>query len=149
MRVCLVRHGEARSKEEDPERHLTERGVEEARRIAKFLKRVGIGVEEVLHSGKTRARETAEIVASELGARVSEAEGLNPLDDPSEWASRLGEVEEDVVLVGHLPHLSRLAGLLLTGAPSEFVKLSSGGALCLERSEGGWVLVYLVSPDIV
>ncbi len=149
MRIYLVRHGEAKSKEEDPERHLTERGREEARRIASFLSRVGIGVEEVLHSGKTRARETAEIIATELGIRVREVDGLDPLADPSEWAERLREMEGDVILVGHLPHLSRLAGLLLTGSPSEFVKMSSGGALCLEREENGWFLIWLVSPTIL
>ncbi len=107
-------------------------------------------MEEVLHSGKTRAKETAEIIASELGVRVREVSGLDPLADPSEWAERLKGMKEDVLLVGHLPHLSRLAGLLLTGGQLEFVKLSSGGALCLEKEEeGGWSLIWLVSPGIL
>ena len=149
MRVYLVRHGEARKKEEDPERHLTEKGVEEARKIARFLSEIGAHVEEVLHSGKTRAKETAEIIASELGARIREVDGLDPLADPSEWAERLKGMNGDVMLVGHLPHLSRLAGLLLTGSQLEFVKLSSGGALCLEKEKDGWSLIWLVSPEIL
>ncbi len=149
MRVYLVRHGEARKKEEDPERHLTEKGVEEAKKIARFLSEIEVHVEEVLHSGKTRAKEMAEIIASELGARIREVDGLDPLADPSEWAERLKGMNGDVMLVGHLPHLSRLAGLLLTGSQLEFVKLSSGGALCLEREGDGWSLIWLVSPGIL
>ncbi len=149
MRVYLVRHGEARKKEEDPERHLTEKGVEEAKKIARFLSEIEVHVEEVLHSGKTRAKEMAEIIASELGARIREVDGLDPLADPSEWAERLKGMNGDVMLVGHLPHLSRLAGLLLTGSQLEFVKLSSGGALCLEGEGDGWSLIWLVSPGIL
>jgi phosphohistidine phosphatase len=47
---------------------------------------------------------------------VSEEKDLLPNDDPQEWASRLSEEKEDIMLVGQLPHLSKLASLLLAGS---------------------------------
>src|SRR6266508_1172347 len=67
---------------------------------------------------KTGARQTAEIWAEVLGVPLDQAEGLAPLDDPKVWAARLDTGEEDLMLAGHLPHLARLAGLLLAVTPS-------------------------------
>jgi len=75
LRVYLVRHGKAKSKEEDPERHLTERGAEEVRRVARFLAAAGIQVSKILHSGKTRARQTAEISNQGTQSKRSKAGG--------------------------------------------------------------------------
>ncbi len=152
MRVYLVQHGEAKSKEEDPERHLTERGIEEVRRIARFLANANIRVPEILHSGKTRAKQTAEILAKELKPReVREVEALDPLADPRTWAERLSEYSEDVMLVGHLPHLSKLASLLIVGEEDrEIVRFTMGGVVCLERDEGGkWCVLWVVRPDLI
>ena len=90
MRLYLVQHGEARSEEKDPERPLTDRGASDVRRVAKLATEAGgVMVERILHSGKTRARRTAEIWAAELGIAATEADGLAPMDDPSVWASRV------------------------------------------------------------
>ncbi len=149
MRLYLVRHGEARSKEEDPERHLTERGVEDVRRVADFLAAVGVKVSKIYHSGKTRAKETAEIISSKISPEeVVPESGLNPLDDPTTWASRLNSSDEDLMLVGHLPHLSRLAGLLL-GCEGDVLRLEAAGVACLERGEGGWKLLWMIAPEIL
>lgn len=151
MKVYLVRHGEARSKEEDPERHLTEKGVEEVRRVARFLAAAGIHVPKIVHSGKTRARQTAEILAEELKPQeVKEADSLDPMADPRIWADRLEESKEDIMLVGHLPHLSRLAGHLLLRKDVEIIKLAAGGVACLERVEEGiWMILWAIRPDII
>ena len=81
--VILVRHGEALSKQEDPARPLSDRGRNRAETTARWLASIGLPVGEIRHSGKARARETAEIVAAALdaGERVREAEGLAPNDD--------------------------------------------------------------------
>ncbi len=151
MKVYLVRHGEAKSKEEDPERHLTEKGIEEIRRVARFLAAAGIRIPKIVHSGKTRARQTAEILAEELKPQeIGETDALDPLADPKIWANRLEESSEDIMLVGHLPHLSKLAGLLLLGKDIEIIKLAAGGVICLERNEKRrWTVLWAIRPDII
>ncbi len=130
MRVYLVRHGKARPKEEDPDRSLSDKGQAEVDRVAGFLAQTDVVRSlPILHSGKTRARQTAEGLARAFeGARVEEVEGLAPLDDPAVWAGRLDGPAEGIVLVGHLPHLARLTSLLLTGDPDrETVRFSNAG----------------------
>jgi phosphohistidine phosphatase len=147
MRLYLVQHGEAKSDEEDPDRPLTDRGARDVRTVADLAHEVGgVAVERVVHSGKTRARQTAETWGELLGVQVIEEEGLTPLDDPSVWAARLAKAEQDLMLVGHLPHLGRLAGLLLAGdSERPVVAFRQGGLVGLDRGPAGWS-VWLVLP---
>jgi len=140
MRAYLVRHGEAKREDVDPERHLTDRGAEEVRRIAAAaVDNLSVRPTRILHSSKARARQTAEIWGQLVGAYVSEADSLSPNDDPAIWAARLETDGDGVMLVGHLPHLERLAGLLVTGdADRPVAGFPAGGLVCLERSEGSW-----------
>ena len=142
MRAFLVRHGEARREEVDPERHLTDRGAEDVRRIAvQAVHDLGIRPVRIVHSGKARARQTAEIWGGLVDADVAEADGLAPNDDPSVWAERLGAEGDDVMVVGHLPHLERLVGLLVTGdADRAVVGFPAGGLVVLERNDDAWVV---------
>ena len=141
MRVFLVRHGEAQREEVDPERHLTERGAEVVRRIAAEAVDVGVQPTRILHSGKARARQTAEIWGGLAGAGVAEADALAPNDDPAVWAARLDGETRDVMLVGHLPHLERLTGLLVRGdADQPVAGFPAGGLVILERTDSGWAV---------
>ncbi len=152
MRLYLVQHGEAKSKEEDPSRPLTDRGVRDVKRVAEFIARANVKVSLIVHSSKLRARQTAEIIAKELEVeRMEESEALNPLADPKIWASKLEERKEDLMLVGHLPHLSKLASLLITGREEEeVVRFTMGGIFCLERNEEGkWAVLWALRPDML
>ena len=140
MRLYLVQHGEAKREEEDPSRPLTENGRREVEIVAKFLSEAGIKIDKILHSGKLRAAQTAEILGQYIkpAKGVEKAEGLEPLADPKIWFKNLKQIDEDVMLVGHLPHLSRLASLLLTGRTDlEPIKFRMAGVVCLERDESG------------
>ncbi len=151
MRLYLVQHGEAKSKEEDPSRPLTDRGVRDVKRVADFIAKANIRVGCIVHSSKLRARQTAEIIANELKVeKLEESEALNPLADPSIWASKIREREEDLILVGHLPHLSKLASLLIIGREDkEVVRFTMGGIFCLERNEEGkWAVLWALRPDL-
>lgn len=154
MTVYLIQHGKATSKEEDPDRPLTQEGRSEVSRMATHLGRTGgPAPPRIVHSGKTRARQTAEILGEDAGSEtgVEATEGLAPMDDPAEWAERLGR-SDDVALVGHLPHLARLAGLLLTGDPdARPVRFRNGGVVALEPDEegDGWVLTWALVPELV
>ncbi len=148
--LYLAQHGKAFSEAEDPERRLTPEGIAETEKVAAFLARAGVKVREVVHSGKARARQTAEIFARHLGASARAEEGLNPNDDPATWATRADELAEDIFIVGHLPHLSRLASLLMVGDPQrELVKFRYSGVLKLERGEAGWRVAWYITPELV
>ncbi|HDD66024.1 MAG TPA: phosphohistidine phosphatase SixA, partial [Nitrososphaeria archaeon] len=62
MKVYLVQHGEAKREEEDPARPLTEEGKREVEDVARFLAELGVRVDRILHSGKLRAAQTANIL---------------------------------------------------------------------------------------
>jgi len=154
MRLYLVQHGEAKPESEDPARPLTEQGRQEAERVARFVVQRGVRVVRIVHSGKLRARQTAEAWSQLLpDARVEEQEGLDPNDDPARWADRLREVTEDLLLlVGHLPHLRRLADLLLCGDPErQLVTFRMAGVVCLEREDptGRWSVRWVLPPELV
>jgi len=154
LRVYLVQHGEAKSEEEDPTKPLTEKGLADTRKMANYASSVlKLNVKKILHSGKLRARQTAEVFAEALKPEggVSEADGLDPLADPKIWAERLEELREDLMLVGHLPHLSRLVSLLTLKSPEyEVIKFRMGGIVCLERIKPGkWMILWAVIPDMI
>ena len=149
----MVQHAEAKPQAEDPARPLSEKGQEDIRRVANFIKAKGIEVSKIFHSGKLRAKQTAEALAEGISSAggVEQAEGLASLDDPGIWMNRLKEELEDLVLVGHLPYLSKLAGLLLAGDPErKVVEFRNGGVVCLERDEdGNWSVGWVLTPELL
>ena len=84
MKLYLMQHGEARPEQDDPARPLTDRGRAEVKRVARAAGRLDLGIAQVVHSGKLRARQTAEIVAAclEPPPALGEMSGLGPNDDP-------------------------------------------------------------------
>jgi phosphohistidine phosphatase len=150
MKVYLVQHAEARKREEDPTRALSEEGWRDLERVSNTLRVKDIEVAAILHSGKLRAEQTAEKLSEVVGSSggVGETDGLAPLDDPNIWSGRLEAELNDVMLVGHLPQLSRLAGLLLAGDPNrKVISFRNGGVTCLERNEeGNWSVEWIVTP---
>lgn len=153
MRLYLARHGEAKGRDEDPERGLTDAGDDGVEKVSVAVARATTGArpERILHSGKKRARQTAEILARSLGCSdVSETDGLAPNDDPGAWLGRLSE-GGDLMLVGHLPFMDRLASLLVCeDADRGAFRFVEAAVLCLESGEGsfGWKVVWMVTPDL-
>ncbi|MFQ5849706.1 MAG: phosphohistidine phosphatase SixA [Candidatus Binatia bacterium] len=149
MEVYLVRHGEAKSEAEDPRRPLSKRGREEVEKLGRAVGQKGLGVAKILHSDKARARETAKILARYLSppGGMCEIKGLGPQDDPLLARAELEATEGPLMLVGHLPHLSRLASLLVTGNPEgKTVDFPAAALVCLSRSEGGWKVKWILDP---
>ena len=140
MRVYLVRHGEAKSAEVDPERGLTDAGIDRVRRVARrSVADLAVKPTRIFHSDKARARQTAEIWAELTAAPAEEADGLAPNDDPARWATRLDTEDGDVMLVGHLPHIERLVGLLVSADPDRtLVGFPAGALVVLDRGDDGW-----------
>src|SRR5882724_175595 len=152
MRVYLVRHGKAMPAEEDPKCGLTDKGHDEVTRVAEFLGCQRITVSLIQHSGKSRAEETAHIFASHMRSTAGPCHttGLDPEDDPVGTANFLKVYTDDVLIVGHLPHLERLTSLLLTGIPDKRpVKFQNGGVVCLEKEAGAWSLLWAIVPELL
>jgi phosphohistidine phosphatase len=149
MKLYLVQHAEAKREEEDPTRPLTESGRRDAERVAEFLSRAGIKVNRILHSGKTRALQTAEILAKKLHARAKQSNALEPLANTELWTKRLEGIDEDLMLVGHMPHLQKLCSRLLTKAEGLKIGFKPGSVACLQREAESWTLLWMVTPDLV
>jgi len=154
MNLYLVQHAEAMLKEENPDRPLSEKGRADIQKVAGFVARnADILVRQINHSGKTRARQTAEVLAEALEPTegISDVPDLAPLDDPAVWVSYLADTTRNLMLVGHLPHLSKLAALLLCRDEARtVVEFQMGGVVCLGRDEGGdWSLRWMVTPEII
>ena len=152
MDLYLVRHGEARSGPDDDARPLSERGRRDVERVARALARAGVRVASIRHSGKLRARQTAEILARALDLPGGETEmaGLAPDDDPVVVREALGSAAEPTMLVGHLPHLNRLSALLLAAEPGEEGPPLRPGEVVSLRTEGrGWRLRWSMTPEAV
>ncbi len=151
MRMWLIQHGKAFSKEEDPDRPLTAAGRDDVARTAARLGALAARPTAVWHSGKTRARETAQIVARALGVADTEPHPeLAPLADPSWLVDQIAARSEDLAVCGHLPHLARVTSRLVAGRDEPSVaRFHQGGVVCLERTEGGgFELVVAVPPDV-
>jgi len=155
MQLYLARHGEPTSEAEDPQRPLSARGRAEVRRVGAAAARLGLRPTEIRHSGKRRAAQTAEIFAEALGLgdAVVAASGLAPNDDVWPVAAALAAISQSVMLVGHLPFLSRLTSLLLVGDPERpLVQFPMGGIVCLEAeppvtgASAIWNLVWALTP---
>ena len=152
MELYLVQHGEAKQKEEDPERPLTDRGKKEVMKVATFLARSGVNVDQIRHSGKRRAEETALIFGEHLSpvAGVRAVQGLAPQDTIAPLTEVLQLETHPIMLVGHLPFLSRLANVLLTGdAEKTVLQFRKGGCFCLLKDEESWAVAWAVTPDLL
>ncbi len=153
MQFYLVQHGAAKTEAEDPQRGLTDEGRQTVERMAKFLEPLGISLRRIEHSDKLRARQTAEILAERLrpieGSK--QVAGIAPNDEVEPLRARLEKESSSLMVVGHLPHLSRLAARLL-GLPQDrtAVQFQMGGVVRLDRNESGqWALRWAVVPELL
>jgi len=152
MKLYLVRHGEAKPKHENPHRSLSDAGVANVRKVANHLsERCDIKVSTILHSGKARANETAELLGQYLKPEggIEEVKGLMPNDDISPWVKRLSETMDDTMLVGHLPFMMRLPDHLLHSSEG-IIDFPPAGAVALRR-EGidSWSIMWMITPQII
>lgn len=151
MRLYLVQHAEAKREEDDPERPLTEKGRKDIERMAELLRERGVRVKRILHTSKKRAVQTAQGLAEHLEpTETKTTDALRPLDDTSVWERRLARLDEDLMLVGHMPHLGKLASRLLGEDERLQVGFEPGSVICLERDASDtWSLRWMLTPKVV
>lgn len=153
MKLYLVQHAKAASKNVELQRPLTEEGRREIQKVAAFVKPLGLCVDYLWHSGKKRAVQTAEILAEvvRINKEQTVRNGLGPNDDAAVLGDELASTEEDIMIVGHMPFLSKLTSLLLAGSEAaNVVAFRNGGIVSLSRSEGNqWQIDWVITPEII
>jgi phosphohistidine phosphatase len=153
MHLYLIRHAHAIDGKDDAARPLSAKGRSQIRALGRFLRGSGaFEAAEIWHSPLRRAEETAILLSKRLKAKVRlvETAGLRPDEAPNSILKKLNDLRRPVAVVGHEPHLSALASLLVAGkaAPPRFV-LKKCAALRLDRVDGVWAVRWHVSPELV
>lgn len=151
--IYLIRHAEALDTANDDIRPLSPYGQQQVRMLAEFLRgRPEFAPTAFWHSPLVRARETAALLAQhlQLGVPLVETRGLRWEDSPVEIARVLRQQAQPVAIVGHEPHLSALASLLIAGrmSPPVFV-VKKGCVLALEGAGNHWAVSWQISPELV
>jgi phosphohistidine phosphatase len=153
MKLYLVQHAKAASKEVNPQRPLIDEGRRDIQKVATFIESLNLEVDFLWHSRKTRAAQTAKVLSDVVRVRIETAErdGLSPNDDVVRMKEELVASEHDVMIVGHMPFVSKLASLLLAGDESAgTVAFQQGGIVALEQhAEDRWHVVWMVTPEIL
>jgi phosphohistidine phosphatase len=153
MQLYLVQHGAAKSDAEDPQRRLTAEATKTLERMAEHLSALRLGIVRIEHSDKERARQTAEIIAAHLcpAEGTRQVNGMAPNDDVGPMRKRLQNESKSLMVVGHLPYLSRLVSVLL-GVQQDrtLVTFQMGGVVHLERDDNGeWRLHWILVPELL
>src|SRR3954452_3680529 len=114
MHLYLVHHGDAIGPQIDARRPLSEQGRHDVERLAAEAAARGVKPDVIWHSGKLRARQTAECFWSACNplAPMTAERGLLPDDPPSWIGDRLIGETRRVLIAGHMPYLPRLLALL-------------------------------------
>jgi len=153
MKIYLVQHGEACAKEVDPDRPLTDQGKADIERLAAFLKRAGIQVERVIHSGKLRAAQTAELLAHAIaaGVELESCSLINPNDNPRTFDWQSDSRDRDTLVVGHLPFMAKLVShLLIEDENRHITAWQPGSIVCLQREDAGpWRVYWMIRPELL
>jgi len=152
MKIYLVRHGQANSADIDPQKGLSNLGHAEIKQLAESIKHLNISVDEIWHSGKARACQTAEILASVVKSskELIEKSGLNPNDNVKKVAEEIKAYNVNLMIVGHLPFMAKLSSLLITGNENRSAFEFDAGALaCFDYNKGSFCLSWLIHPGLI
>ena len=107
----------------------------------------------VMHSGKLRAKQTAEIMAKAIanGQMIEECRLLRSEHPVAPIIELIQHWNDDTMLVGHMPFMSQLVGALVIGDEShDLVRFPTSTVVCLDRYEHQrWILDWVVRPDLV
>ena len=162
MHIYLMRHGQAVTPSENPQRPLSIEGEKQVKSVAQFLKgKELIVIGEIWHSTKLRAKQTAEIFSKELklAAPSKQISSIEPDDEASRMVEDLAKIIHPVLIVGHMPYLGLLMSLLVSGRPgTNAFQFEEAAIACLTLNSGRggpspqgkiWALQWKVSPSLI
>ena len=153
MKVYLVHHADALSAEQDPQRHISPKGREQADRLGTRFRQLGVAPVRILHSDKQWTIDTAERIAAKLGAEDRTARAAYPIntgDAVEPFLREIAAARGDIMMCGHVDYLLRAASRLVCGDETRKVvefKPGNGTAVCLEGEGDSWVITYAWRQD--
>mgnify|MGYP006076896265 CR=1 FL=1 len=157
MLLYLLRHAEAADNYPDAKRPLSPKGRDDTASLGKLLKRQGIPLPSLVWcSPYLRAQETAQILIEEAGSdsEIETHTALTPECSAADLLPALASANEDLLIVGHNPHLSILAGLLI-GGPDAIVQYRKCTLARFERisfysqvTPARWALDWFIPPKL-
>jgi phosphohistidine phosphatase len=153
MKVYCMRHAQASSSVDDTTRPLSPEGEIEVHNLGDFLLAREVKIAHIIHSEKTRARQTADTLARFVSCEhvMPCATGINEEDDSAEMLSVISAWESDTLIVSHLPFIARLVSAMITGNPDKnIIDFPPCTIACLEKTDGNaWILKWVLTPEIV
>ena len=151
MKILLAQHGDAVPKEVDEDRPLSDKGRADVERVGATLRQGQVSVSRIIHSGKTRAEQTSDILASGLKYKgpIEVVQGLNPNDPVEKWGTT--DWTDNTLVVGHLPFMGRLVSHLVAGNDAtDVVEFRPGSVVCLQKHEASnWNMCWMLRPEIL
>jgi phosphohistidine phosphatase len=140
MEIYLMQHGLSLPKEQDPDEGLSPEGEERIHTSGRALKKMGIDFDAILASTKKRSKQTAAIIAEEVGfspEKIIETERVKAMSPPEETVKALAEMSgyTRVLIAGHLPSLAEVASFLLTEGSKATVVFERGGCCRIDVEE--------------
>ena len=150
MKVYFVQHGKAKNEAVDLQRPLSEQGIIETKKMAELLAGSGLlMIEKIFYSSKLRAQQTAEIFAKAFLSvdEVFLMSNISPMDDVSYCIQAINKETENIMIVGHLPHLSKtISKLICNKEDLPIVTFKYSGVICVEKqADDRWTIVPLFS----
>jgi phosphohistidine phosphatase len=155
MEIYLMQHGPALPKDQDPEEGLSPEGEARIHTSGRALKKMGVAFDAMLSSPKKRSKQTAAIVAREVGfplEKIVETKKVKAMTPPEETVQALSQLSgaERVLIAGHLPSVAEVASFLLTEDAKAAVHFEMGGCCRIDVEElpthSGRLRWYLI-PD--
>ncbi|UCG34741.1 MAG: phosphohistidine phosphatase SixA [Candidatus Omnitrophota bacterium] len=150
MYLYLVQHGVALPEDKDSQKHLSPEGKKATRKVAKFLRSKNAEVDSIWHSKKMRSIQTAKILSECVSyQRILARDDLNPNDPVEVIADEIQDLNKDIIIVGHLPFLQKLASLFLSGSQDkQLISFTYSGVVCFEYKDF-WRLLWMVTPELL
>jgi phosphohistidine phosphatase len=161
MQLYIVRHGIAVDREDpkcppDPERFLTQEGIEKTRQVAKGVAEVGAAPDLLLSSPYVRALQTAELFADELGYsknKIRKTDLLLPGAEPMQLFRELARDKDlsAVFIFGHAPHLDDILATSI-GSRHHITALKKAGVALVELKRlvpPSGSLLWLATPKLL
>lgn len=153
MKVYLVHHVHASTAEQDPQRHISAQGRQEADRLGTRLRALGVAPVRILHSDKQWTIDTAQRIAAALGLEdktVKTAYPINTGDPVAPFMAEIAAAKGDIMMCGHVDYLLRSASQLVCGDEKRKVvefKPGNGTVACLEGKDRDWVITFVWRQD--
>lgn len=144
-----MHHAEVGDTKQTPRAALTEKGRAQCVRLGARLRAIGVMPARILHSDKTWAIETAQLVAAQIGAQDRIGEPAYPIHTGYPIAPFIADVREsksDILMCGHTEFITRAAAYLVNGDETrkavEF-RPGFGTMACLQGAGDEWAVFYV------